>query len=441
MSPTLLPLIGSPRHGARSSTTCHYRCNNACDAPVPNESDNPRLRDLVEGALARRSVLTGGAVGAGALVLAGLGAATPAAAASNASNALSAKEARTTPNLGRAAFTPVAPNRADAVTNAPGFTHNVVIRWGDPVEAGAPRFDVEAQTPEAQAKQFGYNNDYVGVLPLRGRQALLVTNHEYTDENLMFPAGAYDDTDDQEDRDGRPRHGRRGPSSAAATTGSWVRADHRPGRAQPPHHRAAPPSPVEGPAAGHELAAAPPRTPSGPPVLGTFEQLRRWHDTRGARCSPARRTSTATSTRVARSTPSQHDVLQALRPRDHHRDQPWLVRASTSASTSPKHPHEALPLRLDRRDRPPTAGSRPPIKNTMLGRFKHEGANVSLSRERSRRRLPGRRRARRLPLQVRLGRQPSARGGDRGRRAPTTRSLLDPAAPSMSPRFSGDGHR
>ena len=80
MSPTLLPLISSPRHGSRSSMTCHYRCNNACDAPVPNESDNPRMRDLVEGALARRSVLKGGAVGAGALVLAGLGTASPAAA-------------------------------------------------------------------------------------------------------------------------------------------------------------------------------------------------------------------------------------------------------------------------------------------------------------------------------------------------------------------------
>jgi secreted PhoX family phosphatase len=139
MPPTLLPLISSPRHGSRTSMTCHYRCNSACDAPVPNESDNPRLSDLVEGALARRSLLKGGAVGAGALVPAGLATASPAAAAPD---ALSAKQARTTADLGRAAFTPVAPNGADAVTNATGFTHDVVIRWGHPVEAGAPRFDV-----------------------------------------------------------------------------------------------------------------------------------------------------------------------------------------------------------------------------------------------------------------------------------------------------------
>ena len=40
--------------------------------------------------------------------------------------------------------------------------------------------------------QFGYNNDYVGVLPLDRQHALLVCNHEYTNEELMFPAGEYD---------------------------------------------------------------------------------------------------------------------------------------------------------------------------------------------------------------------------------------------------------
>ena len=57
---------------------------------------------------------------------------------------------------------------------------------------GAPPFDVYDQSPAAQAKQFGYNCDYVGVLPIpgsRGRFALLVVNHEYTNEELMFPTG------------------------------------------------------------------------------------------------------------------------------------------------------------------------------------------------------------------------------------------------------------
>jgi secreted PhoX family phosphatase len=51
------------------------------------------------------------------------------------------------------------------------------------------------QSPAAQAGQFGYNCDYVAVLPVPGarRRALLVVNHEYTNEELMFPTGRYSD--------------------------------------------------------------------------------------------------------------------------------------------------------------------------------------------------------------------------------------------------------
>ncbi|MGH3456268.1 MAG: PhoX family protein, partial [Nocardioidaceae bacterium] len=85
-------------------------------------------------------------------------------------------------------FTPVAPNTADAVTVADGYDQNVVIRWGDPILRGAPAFDQGNQTARAQAAQFGYNNDFLTLLPLPdgdGRQ-VLVANHEYTDEVLMF---------------------------------------------------------------------------------------------------------------------------------------------------------------------------------------------------------------------------------------------------------------
>jgi secreted PhoX family phosphatase len=72
---------------------------------------------------------------------------------------------------------------------AAGYDADILIRWGDPVLPGAPAFDPMKQTPAAQAKQFGYNNDFLGYIPLDGsaERGLLVVNHEYTNEELMFP--------------------------------------------------------------------------------------------------------------------------------------------------------------------------------------------------------------------------------------------------------------
>ena len=72
---------------------------------------------------------------------------------------------------------------------ADGYSADVLLRWGDPVFADSPAFDPANQTPEAQARQFGYNNDFIGYIPIDGssEHGLLVVNHEYTNEHLMFP--------------------------------------------------------------------------------------------------------------------------------------------------------------------------------------------------------------------------------------------------------------
>lgn len=72
---------------------------------------------------------------------------------------------------------------------AAGYDADVLLRWGDPLFADAPAFDPANQTAAAQARQFGYNNDYVGFIPLEGspEHGLLVVNHEYTNPHLMFP--------------------------------------------------------------------------------------------------------------------------------------------------------------------------------------------------------------------------------------------------------------
>ncbi len=72
---------------------------------------------------------------------------------------------------------------------APGYRGQVLLRWGDPLFADSPAFNPTAQSAAAQLKQFGYNNDYVAFFPLddSGKRGLLCVNHEYTNEEVMFP--------------------------------------------------------------------------------------------------------------------------------------------------------------------------------------------------------------------------------------------------------------
>uniref|UniRef100_UPI0027395DF9 PhoX family protein n=1 Tax=Symbioplanes lichenis TaxID=1629072 RepID=UPI0027395DF9 len=172
--PRLLPLLGPGR--GRDPMTCLYRCGNACDHPVPNQSGNDYLGDVVREGVTRRGVIAAGA--AGALVL-GVGVEDAAAAA----------PATATRPAGALTFKPIPPNTLDTFIVPNGYDSAVVIRWGDPILPGAPGLDLHRQTAERQAAQFGYNNDFLGVLPLGrdGTRALLVANHEYTNEELMFP--------------------------------------------------------------------------------------------------------------------------------------------------------------------------------------------------------------------------------------------------------------
>lgn len=75
---------------------------------------------------------------------------------------------------------------------APGYRADVLLRWGDHLfDEGAPEHDPYNQTEASQLERFGYNNDFIGFVPLEEMsgvvtRGLLCVNHEYTSTPLMF---------------------------------------------------------------------------------------------------------------------------------------------------------------------------------------------------------------------------------------------------------------
>ncbi|MFM9872428.1 MAG: PhoX family protein [Fimbriimonadaceae bacterium] len=89
------------------------------------------------------------------------------------------------------AFEGISPSSGKEITLAKGYSHHLVIGWGDAFDATLVAVDPEKITATAQTRAFGYNNDFVGYLPLpfgseNSDHGLLAVNHEYVNPELMF---------------------------------------------------------------------------------------------------------------------------------------------------------------------------------------------------------------------------------------------------------------
>lgn len=146
------------------------------------EGSGETFEDIIETRLSRRGFLKAAAVTSGVMIT---------AMTIDADDA----EAQTRPASLPPAFGAVVPTTPDYddVVVPDGYYAATLIRWGEPIFADAPEFDVWNQTKEAQEKQFGYNCDFVGFYPLpsynsqNSTRGLLAVNHEYTNPELMFP--------------------------------------------------------------------------------------------------------------------------------------------------------------------------------------------------------------------------------------------------------------
>jgi secreted PhoX family phosphatase len=145
--------------------------------PAANSSNNPHFLDVVD--RRRRALLQAGAGGA---LLAQL----PAVAL-----AASAAGRAPRPSIG---FAPIGIGTDDMVHVPAGYVAEAIYAWGDPVSDG-PAFRPDAgNTAAEQARQAGMHHDGMHFFPIDGSSAhgLLCVNHEYTDDGLLHPGGMND---------------------------------------------------------------------------------------------------------------------------------------------------------------------------------------------------------------------------------------------------------
>ncbi|TKB19741.1 MAG: PhoX family phosphatase [Mesorhizobium sp.] len=146
------------------------------DGPPVNPTDNRTMGEIIAARFSRRGFLKGSL-------------AVSAIAATVSPLALVAADEARAAEASAFKFDELEAGIDDKHHVAPGYDADVLLRWGDPLFADSPEFDPVKQSAAAQARQFGYNNDYVGYIPIdsSAEHGLLVVNHEYTNPHLMFP--------------------------------------------------------------------------------------------------------------------------------------------------------------------------------------------------------------------------------------------------------------
>jgi secreted PhoX family phosphatase len=314
---------------------------------------HPPFAEVLGARSSRRRLLCGG-LGAAALAIVGCAAA-------------DRKGQRNPPFT----FTGVPTSTGDAVIVPPGYTAEVLFAWGDPVSAG-PVFRADASaTSTEQAQQAGMHHDGMHFFPLpagsrSASRGLLAINHEYTDEALLHAGGM------------RPWTAEKVAKSQAAHGVSVIEVRFVGGR-----WTVVRPSPyarrvtartrvdVDGPAAGHPLLRTT-ADPAGRTVLGTLNNCAHGMTPWGTylTCEENFHYYFAAQARRLTAAARRYGIGRAGRAfRWHEHD------GRFNASAHPNEPHRfGWVVEID-----PYDPGRAPVKHTALGRFKHEGAAVTLA--------------------------------------------------------------
>lgn len=220
-----------------------------------NTSGNPTFESVLAARLSRRSLLKGAAAG---LVMLSPG-------------PLRAPRSARAESAG--GFAPVPATTEDRLIVPQGYRHTVVVRWGDPLFADAAAFDPRAQTAAKQVRQFGYDCDFIGYMPLpqgstSSGRGLLGVNHENARSPLMFPG--WDGKVETQTREmveiEVAAHGFTVVEVARGSRGEWTVVKDSPFNRR---LTGATPMAIRGPAAGHPLMRTVADS-AGTTVLGTL---------------------------------------------------------------------------------------------------------------------------------------------------------------------------
>jgi uncharacterized protein len=291
-------------------------------------------------------------------------------------------------------FKPIAASSADQILLPPGYTFDVVARWGESLFSKVPDLDAsklragalfEPHAATLQRSWFGQNCDAIHFFPLdaRGERGILCVNNEYTDDALMYPghpgfAGAV--------RGAGRAYVRKHPEivnvSMAATGVTIVEVARERGRWKMLkdskfNRRITADTPIDigGPARGAQLLRTD-ADPTGIKVLGTFGNCAGGETPWGTYL---------TAEENIQDYFGNLDDLRARRDVDAHvveSHRYWRMWRSHSL-----YGWENVHARFDLAQEPseafrfgwiveidPRDPSRAPIKRTALGRFAHEGA-------------------------------------------------------------------
>ena len=329
------------------------------EAPV-NPSSNPTFQSVLTARLSRRGFLASAGIGVAAAVTGQVASRRPVEA------------------QGASAFAPVKAANEDNLLLPPGYKHSVLIRWGDPLFPGAAELDPAAQTAARQERQFGYDNDFIGFVPLPAggsgaTRGLLGVNHENARPELMWAAwdGKAERTREMCEVE-VAAHGFTVVEIARGPRGEWtVVRDSALNR----RITGMTPMAVRGPAAGHALMRTS-ADPGGARILGTLNNCAGGATPWGTILTGEENVNNYFRGKAA--DPNAAKLLQRYGIAGRGRYMSWgLYQDRFDLAKEPNEPNRfGWVVEID-----PYDPSSNPVKRTALGRYAHEGATVILAKD------------------------------------------------------------